>query len=127
MDPTTESIPGSIHRKAMAAPTQDVARLLQEVLSTRLTAFLAGLQAGKPVRDWASGDVREISDSEVEQRLRTAYEILLLLLIHESPETVRSWFIGMNPELDDVSPAESIRDGNLKEAKIAAHVFFVYG
>jgi hypothetical protein len=111
----------------MAASVQDMTRFLVEVLSVRLTAFLAGLQAGKPVRDWASGAVREIDDSDVEQRLRTAYEIVLLLLIHDSAGTVRSWFIGMNPELDDVSPAETIREGNLQDARVAAHVFFVCG
>ena len=92
-----------------------------------MTAFLAGLQAGKPIREWASGEVRGISDSEVEQRLRTAYAIAQLLLIHDSAGTVKSWFIGMNPDLDDVSPAEAIRDGKLDDAMAAANVFFAYG
>jgi hypothetical protein len=92
-----------------------------------LTAYAAGVQEGKTVTRWASGEVTEIRDFEVEQRLRTTYEIVLLLLVHESPHTVKAWFIGMNPELDDVAPVEAIRNGQLKDAMIAANVFFVYG
>ncbi len=31
-----------------------------------------------------------------------------LLLQREGPETVRAWFAGMNPELDDRSPASLV-------------------
>lgn len=39
----------------------------------------------------------------------------------------RAWFIGLNPQLDDVSPAEAIHDGRLKEAKAAARAFVAGG
>jgi hypothetical protein len=127
LESKTENISQRIHRQATAASISDIARFLQEVLSRRLTAYAAGVQEGKTVTRWASGEVTEIRDFEVEQRLRTTYEIVLLLLVHESPNTVKAWFIGMNPELDDVAPVEAIRNGQLKDAMIAANVFFVYG
>ncbi|ACZ40538.1 MAG: XRE family transcriptional regulator [Sphaerobacter thermophilus] len=121
-DPITQ-----VHRQAVAAPLTEVAGLLQEVLSRRLTAFIAGVKDGKTVSRWANGEVTEIREHETEQRLRTAYEIAQLLLLHDSPQTVKAWFIGLNPQLDDRSPAEVIREGQLREALAAARAFVVGG
>jgi hypothetical protein len=115
------------HRQAMTASVQEVAGLLQEVLSRRLTAYIAGVQDGKTVTRWASGVVREIRDHEIEQRLRAAYEIAQMLLADESPQTVRAWFIGLNPELGDTPPAEAIREGRPQDALAAARAFLVGG
>ena len=121
-DPITQ-----VHRQAVAAPLTEVAGLLQEVLSRRLTAFIAGVKDGKTVSRWANGEVTEIREHETEQRLRMAYEIAQLLLLHDSPQTVKAWFIGLNPQLDDRSPAEVIREGQLREALAAARAFVVGG
>ncbi len=122
-----ESPVQQFHRQATTASISEIARLLQEVLSRRLTAYIAGVQDGKTVTRWANGEITQIRDFEVEQRLRTAYEIVLLLLTVDSYLTVRAWFIGMNPELDMVSPAETLRAGHLKDALLAAHAFSVWG
>ncbi|MFS8532891.1 XRE family transcriptional regulator [Sphaerobacter thermophilus] len=121
-DPITQ-----VHRQAVSAPLTEVAGLLQEVLSRRLTAFIAGVKDGKTVSRWANGEVTEIREHETEQRLRMAYEIAQLLLLHDSPQTVKAWFIGLNPQLDDRSPAEVIREGQLREALAAARAFVVGG
>jgi hypothetical protein len=127
LEAKTENISQVVHRQATAASISEIARLLQEVLSRRLTAYAAGVQDGKTVTRWASGEVSEIRDIDVERRLRMTYEIVQLLLLQDSAHTVKAWFIGMNPELDDVSPVEAIHDGFLKDARDAAHVFFVNG
>jgi hypothetical protein len=116
-----------IHRQAVAASVSELARFLQELLTRRLTAYVAGVQDAKTVTRWANGDVAEIRDLAVEQRLRTAYEIALVLLGDESAQTVRAWFLGMDPRLDDTSPAEAIREGRLKEAMAAARAFAAGG
>lgn len=126
-DITTPTLAQQIHRQATTASISDIARLLQEVLSRRMTAYVAGVHDGKTVTRWATGEVTEIRDFEVEQRLRTAYEIVQLMLTVDSPYTIRAWFIGMNPELDDVSPAETLREGDPREALRAAWVFSVGG
>jgi hypothetical protein len=79
------------------------------------------------VTRWASGEVTTIRDYEMEQRLRTSYEIAQLLLSGDSPQTVKAWFIGLNPQLGDTSPAEAIREGKLRESLAAARVFAVGG
>lgn len=115
-------------RLATAASVSEVAAFLQEILSRRLTAYIAGVKDGKTVTRWASKEVTEIRDPETEQRLRTAYAIAQLLLSRgDSAPTVKAWFIGLNPQLGDTSPAESIHEGRLKEALAAARAFIVGG
>lgn len=115
------------HRQALTAPLTEVAHLLQQVLSRRLTAYIVGVREGKTVSRWASGEVTEIRDLTTAQRVRTVYEIVLLLLANDSPQTVRAWFIGLNPQLGDVSPADAIREGRLKDALAAARAFAAGG
>src|SRR4029079_11326758 len=87
----------------------------------------AGVGDARTVSRWASSEVTEIRDIWMEQRLRTAYEIAQLLLTYDAVQTVKAWFIGLNPQLGDVSPAEALRDGRLKETLSAARAFTVGG
>jgi hypothetical protein len=125
--PTDQSIVSMAHRQAMQAPLSEVAGLLQEVLTRRLTTYLCGVKDGKTILRWASGEVTEIRQHETEQKLRAAYEIVQLLLQFDAPTTIRAWFIGMSPELDDMAPAEVIRAGQLKDAMGAARAFIAHG
>jgi hypothetical protein len=104
----------------------DVADLLQDLLLGRLVAYVAGVKDAKTVSRWAKGEVGE-ARWESERRLRAAYEIAQLLVRFDSSRVVKAWFIGLNPQLDDESPAEVIREGRLKEAMNAARVFVAGG
>jgi len=115
------------HRKMVEASVKTMASVLQEVLSRRVTAFIVGVKDGKTVSRWASGEVTEIRDPEVEQRLRSAFAIVQLILMVSSPNTIRAWFIGMNPQLGDLTPAEAIREGDAAEAMNAACAFVTNG
>lgn len=123
MSDTLNPLIHQAHRQATMAPVSEVARVLQDVLSRRLTAFLAGVSDGKTVSRWASGEISQIRDHTMEQRLRTSYEIVQLLMQYDSAQTVKAWFIGLNPQLGDVSPAEAIHEGRLKESIAAARAF----
>jgi hypothetical protein len=116
-----------IHREATAAPVRELAGVLQQLLSRRLTAFIVGVGDGKTITRWANGEVTEIRDYSQEQRLRGTYEIAQFLLGTESAQTVKAWFIGLNPQLGDVSPAEAIREGRLRDVFAAARAFTVGG
>ncbi len=120
---TPDLILQQAHRRATLAPVSEVAGFLQELLSRRLTAYIAGVGDGKTVTRWATGEVTVIRDHQTEQRLRTAYEIAQLLLEGDAAQTVKAWFIGLNPQLGDVSPSEAIRDGHLNESLAAARAF----
>src|SRR5688572_13758009 len=95
---TEETALQQAHRNMVSSSVADMARVLQELLSRRLTAYIAGVKDGKSVTRWANGetDIRY----ESEQRLRTAYEIAQLLASFESPKIVRGWFVGLNPQLE---------------------------
>ncbi len=110
------------HRQSVHASTAEVVGYLRELLSRRLVAYIAGVKDAKTVTRWASGEVENVRD-ENEKRLRTAYEIAQLLVRFDSPRVVKAWFIGLNPQLDDTSPAEAIHDGDLKAAMSAARAF----
>ena len=114
--PTTES-----HQKSVSFEVKDIARYLQETLGQKLVAYMAGVVDPKRVGRWAQGS--QAPRDEAERRLRAAFQIFHLLLTQDSADVVRAWFIGMNPQLNDDSPAEAIRDGRLKEALTAAKAF----
>lgn len=114
------------HRQSVNASAAEVAGYLQELLSRRLVAYIAGVKDAKTVTRWASGEVENVRE-ENEKKLRTAYEIAQLLVRFDSPRVVKAWFIGLNPQLGDVSPAEAIHDGDLKEAMSAARAFVAGG
>ena len=63
-------------------------------------------------------------DSEL--RLRHAYQIAQLLIQHELAETVRAWFLGMNPELEDEAPAVVIGEDPQRVLQ-AARTFLAHG
>jgi hypothetical protein len=103
----------------------DVAKYLQDTLGQRLTGYLAGVEDHKAVGAWAGGE-REPRPA-AEERLRTAFHIFHLLQDEESPHTVRAWFVGLNPQLADESPATAIREGRFREALVAARAFLAGG
>jgi hypothetical protein len=62
--------------------------------------------------------------------LRVALQVALPLAESESPEIAQAWFQGLNPQLDDRSPARLLREGELEEvgpAVIAAARAFLIG
>jgi hypothetical protein len=114
------------HRIAMNASVPDVSSYLQDLLSRRLVAYIVGVKDAKTVSRWSNGEVKEVRQ-ESEERLRTAYQIAQLLVQFDSPRIIKAWFIGLNPQLGDESPATTIREGKLKDALAAARAFVAGG
>ena len=113
------------HHRAVDASVEEVADSLQALLSRRLVAYIAGVKDAKTVSRWANGEVEP--RDEATKRLRHAYQIALLLEEFDSPRIVKAWFIGLNPHLADLAPAEAIHDGRSTEALAAARAFIVGG
>lgn len=65
--------------------------------------MVAGVADAKAVGKWAKG--QRLPHTDAELRLRHAFQIAQLLIQAESAKTVRAWFLGMNPDLDDEAPA----------------------
>jgi hypothetical protein len=123
--PRLHSAPQEAHRKAVESSIADVVGYLQEVLGQKLVAHIAGVADPRTVARWAAGE--RSPRAEHEQCLRCAYQTFQLLLAEESSHTVRAWFLGLNPQLDDQSPAQSIREGDFRDVLVAAKAFFAGG
>jgi hypothetical protein len=94
---------------------------LREALSPTLLAAIAGVSDAKAVGEWARG--RRKPAPEALARLRDAHHVLTILRRHEAPDTIRAWFRGMNPDLEDKSPALTLREN--PQAVLAAARAFV--
>jgi hypothetical protein len=112
---------GRAHRASVSHDIADIASFLADHLGHKLTAHLAGGNDPKAVTSWARGERRP--RPPVERRLRAAYQVFVLLASGDSEQTVRSWFIGMNPLLDDRAPADVLRDGDQRDVLIAAQAY----
>jgi hypothetical protein len=116
------------HTKAVRATFPEVVAELRAVLGARLVAYLGSVNETRAVRQWADGD--RAPGEDVRQRLRVALQVALPLADTESPQIAQAWFQGLNPQLDDRSPARILREGDLEEvgpAVIAAARAFLIG
>ena len=117
------------HTRAVRASFPDLVAELRSVLGARLVAFVGSVKETRAVRQWAEGE-REPGE-EVRNRLRVALQVALPLAEAESPEIAQAWFQGLNPQLDDRSPARMLREGELEEVGplviAAARAFLIGG
>jgi hypothetical protein len=114
------------HRTTVESSVADIAAFLQDALGQKLVAFMVGVEDPKTVGRWAS-EKRLPQDPAAEQKLRAAYQVFRLLATQESPYTVRAWFVGLNPQLDDESPATAVSEGRVRDVIVAARAFLAGG
>jgi hypothetical protein len=100
------------HNDAMRKPFPAIAGELREILGARLVAYIGSVHETRAVREWAEGR-RGPSSGAVERRLRLAYGVARCIADTDGPEIAQAWFQGLNPLLDDVSPARLLREGDL--------------
>jgi hypothetical protein len=112
-----------VHRRAVETNFAELVQTLEEVLGRALLAEVAGVDP-KTVARWRDG---KPARAEAEKRVRTAFHVAQLLLSRDSEYTVRAWFIGLNPQLDDTSPAQALKAGQLREVMVAAKSFTLGG
>lgn len=112
---------GTAHRQTVQLSTREVARLLSEGLGTNLVGFIVD-RTEQTVRRWVDGT--QDPGLQIERTLRNALQIFQFVREADGTHHVaRSWFIGMNPQLDDASPAEMLREGNAREVLAAAKAY----
>lgn len=113
------------HQAATKLSIAEVVSYLQETLGQRLVAHIAGVENPRAVGQWAKQERSPRQNAE--NRLRTAYQVFHLLQSQEDPHTVRAWFVGINPQLDDEAPADAIREDRLREVWVAAKSYVAGG
>lgn len=101
------------YEQAARLPFPALVRELAVLLGPKLVAYIAGVRETRAVREWESG--KRSARDPIPQRLRVALQVALLVAHHDAPAVVQAWFQGLNPQLDDRSPARLLREGDLHE------------
>jgi hypothetical protein len=116
------------HQRAVRASFPELVTDLRAILGARLCAYLGDVKETRAVHEWADG-IREPS-AETQRRLRLALQVAIAIADTDGPEVTQAWFQGLNPQLEDRSPARLLREGDIDEvgpAIIAAERAFLVG
>jgi hypothetical protein len=109
------------HARAIERELLPAVQILVDTLGKGLTAVVVGRDL-KTVRRWLTGQGPHRDDEK--RRVWDVLQVVELLLANNSPSTVGAWFVGMNPELDDQSPADLLaEDGQARAVMAAARSF----
>jgi len=114
---------------ATRTPFKAVTRELIDILGAKLVAYIAGVREARAVQQYAH-DSRSPRHPAIEPRLRLALRVARFISQHDSKEITQAWFMGLNPQLDDRSPARLLREGEIHEVGpeiVAAARAFVVG
>jgi hypothetical protein len=101
---------------------------LANITGTKLVAYIGGVTETRAVHEWIDGQ-REPRDG-TKKRLRFAYRLARTIDEHDGSGVARAWLQGLNPQLDDRSPARMLRDGDIDEIgpeMVAALRAFIIG
>ncbi|TFB56383.1 hypothetical protein [Cryobacterium tagatosivorans] len=112
------------HERSVGLSVAEIAAVLQAQLGQALLGVIVGKNARTLAR-WAHATVRPPHASE--KLLRDTFQVFEILSSIDSPEVARAWLMGMNPELDDASPAEALADGRSREVMAAARSYIAAG
>src|SRR5712692_6478700 len=101
------------YKHATQLPFPEIVRELEQLLGARLVAYIAGVTEARAVREWVASE--RAPRPHIPAKLRMALRIALIIAQSDDAGVARAWFQGLNPELDDRSPARMHRDGELDE------------
>jgi hypothetical protein len=98
------------HQLAMSLPISDVVNELVAILGATTVAVIGGVSETRAVHQWTLG--REPQRHHV---LRFTLQIArMVAAVDGTHESVRAWFQGSNPRLQDGIPALMLRDERLE-------------
>lgn len=105
---------------ADAPPLAEIVGRLRRVLGRDVVAVLVK-RIPRTVTRWEAGDTKP--HAREERLLRAAFAITELIGKVDADEVIRAWFMGMNPQLGDESPVETLREGRVRDVMAAARAF----
>jgi hypothetical protein len=97
--------------EARRLPFSGVVKDVSRLLGPRLVAYIAGVTETRAVQESIDGSRRK--DPETEKRLRLAAQLAKLIAGHDNRAVAQAWFQGLNPQLEDCSPARLLREGDI--------------
>jgi len=90
-----------------------VAEWLEVTLGIKLTAFAVGCTPSD-VTHWAHFYLDDTATTE--KRLRNLYAVAWFKVVNDGGGSAQEWLLQPNPELDNRTPAEMLRDGEKPES-----------
>lgn len=90
-----------------------VVKELEGLLGAKLVAYTAGVSEARAARQWARGEREPRADAA--EKLRIALRAASMIAAVDGAAIAQAWFQGLNPQLDDRSPARLLREGDLAE------------
>ena len=121
---TVDRARSTAHRRSVEISQSDLVAALNSKLGAKLVAYIVDRDVSTLSR-WQSG--KTTAGEAALLPLRVAYQVIQTLERHEADPTIRAWFMGSNPQLDDLSPAEALHDGLNRETFAAARAFMAGG
>ncbi|ASK65608.1 hypothetical protein CFK39_06900 [Brachybacterium avium] len=109
-----------VFASTMRMDIHEVVRRMNSHLGATLVAALAGSRDSKLPYRWAKDTT---PNAQAEARLRMAHRVWSLIADAESDHVARSWFIGANPLLEELSPVLALREDKLRQVSLAAQAF----
>lgn len=108
------------HSESVQLALVDIVSELARVLGRQLLSLIVERDI-RTIQRWISG--KSSPGGSDERRLRNTYQVYQVLAAVEGDHTIRAWFMGMNPQLDDASPAESLANDEARAVMSAARAF----
>lgn len=115
--PTTRT---TAHNDAVQVSLQDISSELARVLGRQLLGIIVD-KGARTIQRWIAGE--NTPGAEEERKLRDAYQVYRTIAPVEGDHTIRAWFMGMNPQLDDDAPADALAASRAKDVMSAARAF----
>lgn len=102
--------------------TREVVRQLNNHLGATLVATLADVRDRGLPHKWVRADGPE-PRPESNRRLQAAHRAWTMISNSDNEHVARAWFIGANPRLEEQSPVERLRAGEIESVMAAANAF----
>ncbi|WP_022886133.1 hypothetical protein [Glaciibacter superstes] len=118
---TRSDVHATGHLSAIKLDVRDITAALQADLGQALLSVIVGKEP-RTVSRWLTGTK---PPQATEQLLRNAYQVLQVIESVDAAPTARAWFMGMNPDLDDNSPAEALSEGQMRSVMAAARNYVI--
>lgn len=95
------------HHRAIGSDISTLTKTLQSHLGQALLAVIVDAQP-RTIARWISGE--SMPSAATERLLRDVAQVFDVITTVDTPQVARAWFMGMNPQLDDNSPAEVLAE-----------------
>lgn len=109
-DNDTPMTDAQAHATAMSLPINTVVARLIGLLGATTVAVIGGVTETRAVTQWTDGRVPQRPNV-----LRFALQVAMMIGGDSHGESVRAWFAGSNPHLEDQVPMLMLRDKPLNE------------